>query len=823
MRFVFIISLFLLLCTWTFASSSYINNLDHPVPDPVILGESLKLEVSNLNSAQAINDARVFYRAQGMVDYKSMEMRRDGYMFSANISTKKMEAGELEYFFAFQNPGVINYYPENSPDLNPFHVSLLPSNSEKQQQESGGGMDILLLSPDLELDDTISPDDFVLALSVPINPDDMPKYHFTLLLGGVDQSNLLEQEGNLITFSPKMIRGGLHNAEFKVLDQNDQVVGEKSFSFQISGAPSVNKGLNARTSLFMDNRYNSISQSSENLFRGGLSHSSSYQKFDFQALILVSSEDSYDRQPINQYGAQLRYNFTPTMNLYLKGGDFSTNYDELVFWEKRVRGIGVGYNSKFFDLDFTYGQTKKAVEGETISTSVDTTQVNGTYKQSFMAIQPTFKYADNFSWGFNLVNGKDDPNSIQYGGNAKESLVLGSTIGLNLDKNKIQFSGSVQASMKNEDAVGKVNFDTLANRYDLSGGDSTAARTLFNFLDNTGFLTLSQGLSPFPSLAMRFQTQLKYLNQVLRITYKNIDADYTTAGNPYLMKDVRGIYINDKIRLISNQLFLNLYFNSYQDRISQGDGKTDNSQYGATISYYPHKNLPGISITYGNQNRENGLARNGIVPDTSVFQRIEDTQTQRINLSTSYEFTTGNIKNNATISYSNYTRDDNVYKDIFAYKSSQSEYNIFTIGIRNQFAFPLISKISYSTTSTVIGRINQLSNEDFRINSDINRINLGLSYKFYNIYLNGDLLPFINFSHQTITSTRPELEYRNGSKIPVLKDLVKRDYNRLNYSLGFNFQTTRYGIFSIRFDYIDYGTAATWNDSIFSTSYELNF
>lgn len=815
MRKVFLFSIYLMFCSSLFSSSSYFD-IDHQVPEQVIIGETLNLEVSNLNTTQAIYDARVFYKNQGMAEYKSIKMQQKGYIFSANISTSKMEAGELEYYFAFQTVGSINYYPEQSPELNPFHVSLLASNSSSTQQEPGGGMDILLLSP--ELDEIISPDDFIIAISIPISPDEMSSYRFSLLLSGIDQSDLLEQEGNLIMFSPKMIRGGLHNAEFKVFDQNNQVVGEKSFSFQVSAAPSMNKGLNTRTSVFADNRYHSISESSENLFRGGLSHTSSYQKFDFQALILVSSEESYDRQPVNQYGGQLRYNFTPTMNLYLKGGDFSTNYDQLVFWEKRVRGIGVGYNSKFFDLDFTYGQTKKAVEGESKG---DSSQINGTYKQSFMAIQPTFKYADYFSWGFNLVNGKDDPNSIQFGGNPKEALVLGTTIGLNLHSNRIQFLGSVQASMKNEDAVGKVDFDTLADRYDINEDDRDAAETLYNFFDNTGFLTLSQGLSPFPSVAMRFQTQLKYLNQVFQFTYKNIEAEYTTPGNPYLMKDVRGFYINDKIRLVSNQLFMNIYFNSYEDRISQGNGKTDNAQYGATISYYPHKNLPGVSITYGKHNRENGFAKESIVPDTTFFQRIEDTETQRINFSTSYKFTTGNIKNNATIGYSNYSRDDNVYKDLFAYKSSQSKFNIFTIGIRNQFSFPLITKISFSTTSSIYGKVDESRNLDFRTDSDIGKINLGLSYKFHKIYLNGDLTPFFDFSHQSIKTARPEVNYK--PTYPEITGQTELDYSRLNYSFGFNFQTTQYGVFTFRFDFIDYGEAYGWSDSILSTGYEFNF
>ncbi|MEJ2052407.1 MAG: hypothetical protein P8X42_00690 [Calditrichaceae bacterium] len=812
MRIISLTGLVLLVCNLLFASSPYLN-IDHQIPDQAYPGEPLKLEVSSLNTGQLIRDARVFYRMQGMADYESIPMQQDGYIFSAQIPAKNIGSGNLEYYFAFQTYGSVSYLPDQSPEINPYSIPVLTESAPGQ--ENGGSMDILLLSPDT--DEVIDPDDFMIALSIPVSPADMNKYRFSLHLGGVDRSDLIETEGNLNTFAPSMIRGGLHNADFRVYDQSNQLLGEKSFSFRISGAPSVNKGLNTRTSVFANNRYHNISQTTDNLFRGGINHFSSYQKLDFQAIIMVSSEESYDQQPINQYGARLRYNFTPTMNLYLNGGDFSTNYDKLVFWEKRVRGIGVGYNSKFFDLDFTYGQTKKGVEGRMIT---DTTQINGTYKQSFLGIQPKFKYADNFSWGLNLVNAKDDPKSIDIGGNPKEALVLGTTMELNLHENRIRFRGSFQASMKNEDAVGKVDFDSLAEHYDLSGSEKNDAETLYNILDNTGFLTLSQGLSPLPSLAMKFQTQLKYFNQVFQFTYKNIDAEYTTPGNPYLLKDIRGLYINDKIRLLRNQLFLNLYFNSYQDRLSQGDAKTSNTQFGLSVSYYPFKNLPGVSLSYGNHLRENELAKENVQPDTLEFLRIEDTGTQRVTLSSSYKFVTGSIKNSVTISYTNYVRDDNVYKDLFAFRSTQSEYNIFTIGLRNQYAFPLISKIAFSTTSTIIGRKDQSRNQDFRTDNDINKIQIGLSYKFRQVFLNGDLQPFINFNHQNIKTMRPEADYSND--IPVVTGQTVLDYSRINYSFGFNFQTYQYGTFSLRYDYIDYGSLRNWSDTILSTGYEIN-
>lgn len=809
MRFPFKI-LLILLCSVILALPLF-GQIDHQTPEQAFLGENIRLEVNNLNTNQPIYEAKVFYRMQGEGEYESANMRQEGFLFFAELSTKNLSAGNLEYYFAFQTSVKVNYLPETSPQLNPFNVKILPV-QKNNRGPSNKGIDIFILSPDPE--ELISPEDFVLALSLPVDLDEMSNLRYSLLLSGIDKSKLLQQEGNLLSYAPNTIRSGLHNAEFKVFNKSGQIVGQRSFSFRISGQPSLQKGFNSRTSVFLDNRYQNISKTSDDLFRGGINFFSSYKQMDFRALVLVSSEEAYDRQSINQFGAQLRYNLSPTFNFYLKGGDFSTNYDQLVFWEKRVRGAGFGMYSKYFDLDITYGQTLKAVEGksEEVTRTIinpdssvqtitsDSTTRFGTFKRSFLAIQPKVNIGKYFSWGLNLVNGKDDPNSIKYGINPKESLVLGTTMLLQLDGNKVQVKGSVQASMKNEDAEGTVEFDTLADAFELSGSEKDLAESLFNFLDNTGFLTLSQGLSPLPSLAMQFQARLKYFNQIFRFNYKNIDAEYTTPGNPYLLKDIKGFFINDNIRLVNNQLFLNLYFNSFQDNLSQEDAKTDNTQFGATISYYPFQNLPGVSLNYGNQRRENQLAKNNVSPD-STFLLIEDNETQRVSLSSSYKFITADVKNTISISASNFKRNDLAYKDEYANRSSQSDFTIYTLGLRNEFAFPLTSKFSYSKTASLFGK------GDSERETDINKIFFGLDYLFRQAFLEGDLKPYFNFTYQSITNNNPILP----------------DYNRLNYTGGLTFRATQYGTFSLRFDYIDFGDINDWSDTIFSTRYEINF
>ncbi len=667
-------------------------------------------------------------------------------------------------------------------------------------------IEILLLAP--EPNEVIPSDEFVLALSVPLQANALQDLNYRLFINNVDVSRLLNVEGNLIYFIPKTIRGGVHNARFELTNENGRLLGTKEVLFRISGEPSTGKGFNSRTSFFVDNRYQQLSETTNNYLRGGLDFYASYKKFDFQSRVLLSSEEAPGRQPINQYAAQMRFNFSTRYFMYLKGGDFSTNYDPLVFWEKRIRGVGFGFYSSFLDLDITYGRAVHDVEGRAVTDTTvlqsgdpnadnivvvrDSVTSVGMYRRDFLAIRPQIHIGPRLSLAFNLVNGKDDPNSIKYGGNPKEALVGGTSLRIEFDPNRFIVTGSLQASMKNEDAANPIEFDTLANRYDLSDSEKETAESLVNFFEDYGFLTLTQGLSPIPSFAMQFETHIKYFNHYLRASYKSIGAEYTTPGNPYLLKDTKGFYISDNIRMLNNQLFVTLHYKQYEDNISQEEAKTDNRDYGGSISYFPFKNLPSISLNYSNHTRKNDLARQGIDPAASLFY-IEDVIMQRIGISTSYDFNTGTIRNTASFNFSNYLRDDAVYD------SRQSNLSLFTVALRNRFSFPLTSRFSFAKTSSEFGKNESLQS------TDIQKMSAGLDYLFRDLFLDSSFKPYVSVSIQNI-------ENRNT-----------QNFKRTNYGAGFYFSNPVVGNLSLRYDYIDFGSRYDWVDSIVSTRYELNF
>lgn len=752
----------------------------HNEPAPVLLGETIKVELTYTDSQQPVSNVVLFYRMQGDPNFRSLRMRQEGMILLSEINSAKLYPGNLEYYFAYQDSyGGVNYLPANNPEQNPFQLKILPAKSDISV--SGASLFIpLLLTP--SPGEVLEPDELLIAFSVPfeLNPDELS---YKLFIGGVDVSRMLAREGNLISFSPKTIRSGLHNAELKIFNSNGKLVGKNHLSFRVSGAPSKKKAFESNTRIFFDNRYQDIQTRSDNYYRGGVHFNSSYKKFDIRAHALISSEENYSGQPVNQYAAQVSYIFNERNTIYLKGGDFTTNYDPLSFWEKRIRGIGVGFRTSYFDFDYSTGQNFRAVEGK-IDTS-GTISRYGTYKQSFSSFRPQFNFGRHFSWAFNLINSKDDPGSVDYAANAKEALVIGSSMALNLDKKRIIFEGSFQGSIQNVNAgADKIEFDSLAADYDLTGSDRDRAESFVNFLDKTNFLSLTEGLSPFPSLAMQFETQLRYFGQNLKVTYKRIDGNFTSPGNPYLQKDIAGFYLSDNIRLLENQVLLNLYYNAFAENLSKDEAKTDNRSLGGSISYFPFSKLPSITLSYGNQTRNN-------TDTSSTFMNVEDNRHQRFGISSSYNFNISTVRNTIMFNASKFQRTDEIYKD------RQSDLILFSIGIRNRFEFPLTTRLNFSQSGTDIG------SDSSKVVTDVQTLQFSSDYSIRNFWGESELKPYLNIRIQNIVGTT--------------------DTRRNNYSAGLYLRNTGYGNVSLRYDFIDYGDTYDWNDTIISARYDVAF
>jgi hypothetical protein len=91
-----------------------------------------------------------------------------------------------------------------------------------------------------------------------------------LLIDGANVTSMIEFADGVITFSPRQIKGGPHNIELNLYDAGNNMIGKKEWSFRAGGQVEAQRPSNYRGSVFMEERYQDVSDISDNLYAAGV-------------------------------------------------------------------------------------------------------------------------------------------------------------------------------------------------------------------------------------------------------------------------------------------------------------------------------------------------------------------------------------------------------------------------------------------------------------------------------------------------------------------------------------------------------------------------
>jgi hypothetical protein len=789
----------------------------HNTPTGVIRGDEVKIEVMLSGMTNEIYDLHLFYREIGEADYSSVFMKREGLLYQSVVKTAGFTTGQMQYYIAYEGAlGEIGTFPEEMAELNPFIMEIAPA----RVLQEDGPVEVVILSP-LE-EETVQEEDIVIAVYVYSEEEQIDYSNTKLVIDGNNIRTNINFSDGIVTYTPppgQQFRSGYHNIEVQIFNTAGTALGQKSWSFRsIEGVSQKPKSF-FRGSVFIENRYQSIGPSGEgfdpvdNFFRTGGEFSGKYNDLDYRGRLVVSSEEDPSFQPVNRYTGEVKYNLSPENNIFLIGGDFNPYYNLLVLQDKRVRGIHAGLNLGFFTFDYILGQLRRGINGRADSISTpggvsDFISVGGIYEQNMWSIRPGFKFGDTAWWTLNLINAKEDPNSIEIGSNVKESVSMGTDLNLNFDQRRIILDASFNASINNTNAgLEEVSWDTLA-KYNEDLQDNDGAKRLWDFLESTGWLTMTTGINPLPSYAMQFDATFRYFYNNLKLRYYKMDKDFANPGNPYLLKDISGFQVSDNIRLFENQVYLTLFFKSYTTDRSRDEQATDNTELGATLSYFPYQSLPSLNLTYANMNRSNGVS------DTETELYRVDNNTQRLSFNTSYNFDVSGTRNAVTLNYTTYGRDEEVNP------GAQSDFGLYGIGLRTNFSIPIVSRLNYSKSENDIGTGTSIAQSNLKVNTFL----IGVDYVINGVKPGDVFKPFVNFRIQTVKTHR--IERYGGPE--VTSDL---DTDRNNYTIGLAYQSPTMGILSLRWDLITYNNSTSnvnstlpeFNDTILNARYTYSF
>jgi hypothetical protein len=407
-----------------------------------------------------------------------------------------------------------------------------------------------------------------------------------------------------------------------------------------------------------------------------------YKDWNFGAYAYITSEEADSLQTQNRFSATVNYESW----FRLKAGDSYPRYSEIVMNGKRIRGVNGSLNFGTFNIQSSYGEIYRGIEGRlmetdsrddaplesnVISINPDKPEHNGdpyglvdpgTYKRNLFVVRPSFGSGRTFQWGLTYLHGIDETTSIEYGAKPKENALAGTDLKFALDNQRIIFNGQAAVSLFNTDiSPGELTDAQIDSMYsDDNSAVGGNAEDFKNLRDQVGrFITFNQYIGPLnpdelSSLAAEASVQFNYYDNNLRASYKYRGNDYYSFGNDYLRTDLKGFNISDRIRLMRNQLFITLSYEKLEDNLQETKvATTEFKTINTSVSYFPREDLPAITLGYSNYRNDNGISSTDPVNN---YLAVND-NTNRFIATVSYDIKTG-IDHATSLNVTSSNRDD---------------------------------------------------------------------------------------------------------------------------------------------------------------------
>jgi hypothetical protein len=710
-------------------------------PDFAIANSPITI-TAELHQGESIDQVFLVFRPFGESQYQQMEMDLKGNSASVTLPSRVVIAPNVEYYIVLRdrNNKLETYPLSESPDpfnTPPSKTLLLPVRVEGQGDEQ-----IIFLSP--EPFSSIDPEDVVISVSLLRADSSVIRKATQMFLDGADVTQFVVFSDDILVLAPdnlgRPLPPGPHRVSVRLFDKSGNLANTATLTFTVQGgamfaySEPVSTKFKYGLTVNAESRHETVNDVGTWYNRGGFSLNGTLSDWRVKANLYLTSEEKSDRQPQNRY-------FFGVESPWLRAGvgDSYPSFPNLILEGKRVRGINAGLHLGGFNVDVAYGQTTRGVEGSLLTSFPkdslavqqsrnpsatygpvpgDTTKwgtfAYGTYSKNLFAIRPSFGSGESFQWGFTYLHAGDDDQSITYGIRPDENVVVGTDLIGRLDERRIELRAQVALSAYNSD----ISSGTITDEYLRTSNikDTASVKKVRDILGK--IITVNDNLRPlstdFSSVAAyEAGVVLRYFDNVFRFTYLYRGNDYNSAGQTYLRKDVQGFNLNDRMRVVGNQLFATLGYERLHD--NTGGTKVATTTYStlnAAVSYYPTADAPSITAGYSRFDNDNGLSTAG----RDSLYAVSDV-TNQIFLQSSYDFTAG-ARHTAALSLSTSSRDD---KSLY-----QSDVKSTTIGLglSTRYAIPL------QTTLDLSFNLNELPGPTRGATTDLNYTTLVLRGRY---------------------------------------------------------------------------------------------
>lgn len=655
-------------------------------------GTPLTVTVDFMNLT-GIGSVDIYYRlfGQGTYTRREMEIRTNSAVYA--IPPGELQPAILEYYFVIHRSDnrPEESYPVLNPEAQPLTADLGPSIPEARG--------ITVLSP--EPGEHVNRDDILISFSLMAGDSVIDGDLTRIYLDDEDLTAKRFVSDDLFILSPETagfsVDGGTHTVRVVLFDRDGNLFSEKTWDFFVRGArladargPGETHEWTARSSVRLESRNETVSDVVTPYNRATVDVRATDGRYVVTGSAHLTNEEKDTRQPQNRFyiGAE-----SPWVKLGY--GDTYPVMPDMIISGKRVRGFNGSLSAGFFDFDVVAGDIARSVEGDTIRTfpadslpfvdlgngsyaPYDTTVIPNTWAQyrpgtpdrNLLILRPSFRFGSGV-FGLSALHSKDDISSVRTGRAPEENLVVGSDLALSFDRRNIELRTQAAFSLYNGNIAGgtisdeKIDSIFADDRYEsFSRSDLVDARDFFS-----RFITVNENFVPLgaknvPTLSWEGNLSVNYEPNVFSFTYLRHGASYESFGQPFYRKDIRGVSVNDRLKLADNRLQISAGFESLKDNMAETKAATTTfTTVSGTVTYLSRSDVPNITVGVLSLSNTNPLAPDDI--------SARDDNTLRFMAQLSRQFNAGG-RHFASLTLSTSNRDDATARNLDSRNTSVS-------------------------------------------------------------------------------------------------------------------------------------------------------
>lgn len=349
---------------------------------------------------------------------------------------------------------------------------------------------------------------------------------------------------------------------------------------------------------------------------------------------------------------------------------------------------------------------------------------------------------------------------------------------------------------------------------------------------------------PFSILASQNSMSLNALGQTFSVKYVMVGPEYQSLANSAIRRDVQGLTLQDRFRLLSNTIYVTLGYDMLNDNVASTlTATTYTNTFRTNVSWYPvNQKLPRISIGYRSQTRDNEVKRsnpfigsndvdgaiyNVIIAsnDTSVTAAPRFDETSQISSSITQRVSFLGMQHDVSLNYTTLNTVSNVNK--FGGFTSNS----YSLSMASTFAqLPLRTTVAVLVNNSEVG--------DGLNKVDITGFQVGGSYFMFNNKLN--LFTDIAFTTNEVLSKSLSVNDRgtpdnllddfyyieSNTNSPLYVNPITTSDNSIILTGGARYDINKYHSLLFNYSFTNVsssGSSNTPNDSVVQLRYLFRF